>query len=655
MPLSNIRNLVLLAALTFLFSGCAGSHAITPPARNGVIDLSGVDILHSEPMRLDGEWAFYWKRLLTPDDFGGPHPPAVSAYLSLPGSWNGVRVDGEELGGKGYATFRLLILTGPVHGDLALRLRGVNSACRLWVDGKLLAEIGVVGKDRSGETPAQSVQIAGLPLDGRPVDLVLQVSNYHYREGGVVASIELGSAKQLESAQLMLWGLTLFCIGSLLVMGLYHVVLFCFRRKNTAPLYFGFYCLLWTGYLLTSTSNDWVVNLLFNRIPVPLLNRVDLLCFVISVPVAYAFFRTLYPEEFSMRLQQATWAMAAVFTCSGLALPTMTFTSIIPVYYLFSSMMIFYSLVRLFAAMRRKRQGALFILLGCVAIGSAGLNDMLYDMQLIRSVYLVPLGMFVFILFQALALSLRFSRAFTAVEWLSDALADKNLSLETEMAERTRLELEIVNVSEAERRSISHDLHDGLCQLLTGARLHFSALRRKVAGAEDQPVEWRQLSSLLEESVNLAYDLSRGLWPVDHDPHGITPSLEELTLRLSESSGIAIEFRQRSGCAVCSNAAMTQLFRIAQEAITNAVRHARPGRIVVGFECADRKTITLTVCDDGIGRNNGSVTKGGLGLRIMAHRARIIGGGLAVSDREGGGTVVTCIAPCEVYSTEDSN
>jgi signal transduction histidine kinase len=513
----------------------------------------------------------------------------------------------------------------------------------------------VVGNDLSGETPAQSVQIPGLPFDGRPVDLVLQVSNHHYREGGVVSSIELGSAKQLESAQVMQWGLTLFCIGSLLVMGLYHVVLYCFRRKNTAPLYFGFYCLLWTGYLLTSTSNDWVVNLLFDRIPIPLLNRVDLLCFVISVPVGYAFFRTLYPEEFSMRLQKATWAMAVVFTFAGLALPTMTFTSIIPAYYLFSIMMIFYCLVWLFAAMRRKRQGALFILLGCLALGSAGLNDMLYDMQLIRSVYLTHLGMFVFILFQAFALSLRFARAFTAVEWLSDELADKNLSLEKEMAERTRLEREIVNVSEEERRSISHDLHDGLCQLLTGARLHFSALRRKLAGAEDQPPEWRQLSSLLEESVNLAYDLSRGLWPVDHDPHGITPSLEELTHRLSESSGIAVEFRQRCGCPVCSNAGMTQLFRIAQEAITNAVRHARPGRIIVGFECADRKTITLTVRDDGIGRSNGSGTKGGLGLGIMAHRARIIGGGLTVSDREGGGTIVTCIAPCEVYSTEDSN
>ena len=273
-------------------------------------------------------------------------------------------------------------------------------------------------------------------------------------------------------------------------------------------------------------------------------------------------------------------------------------------------------------------------------------------MQLIRSVYLVHLGMFVFVLFQALALSLQFSRAFTSVERLSDALAGKNLSLEQEMAERTRLEREIINVIEEERRRISHDLHDGLCQLLTGARLQFSALRRKLAGTGEPPPEWRHFSSLLEEAVNIAYDLSRGLWPVEHDPRKITPALEDLVQRLSESSGIAIEFQQRRGCRTCTNSVVTQLFRIAQEAIANAVKHAGPDRITVGLECANQKTITLTIEDNGVGCSNDFKTQGGLGIRMMFHRARIIGGTLTVSDRENGGTMVVCIAPCEREAKE---
>ena len=647
------RDLLVLATLTVLLSGCAGGRATTPLARNGVIDLSRIDIIHSGPIRINGQWAFYWKRLVPPDDFAGPHPPVASAWLSLPGAWNGAMVAGKELGGKGYATFRLRVLTGPVHGDLAVRVRGFHSACGLWANGKLIAKNGVVGKSASEEIPAQSISIARLPVHGRSIDLVLQVSNFHYHEGGVVSSLELGSFEKLEAEQILTWGLALFCIGSILTIGLYHLLFFCLHRKMTAALYFASYCFLLTGFQLTDVSTDWVGKVLFKHIPDPIF--LNLICLVISVPTGYRFLRALYPADLSRRIQQASWTVAAVFAFSGIILSTMTFSSIIPVYYVFCSLLILYCMVGLLAATLKKRQGAMFSLLGFIAFGFAGLNDMLYDMQLIRSVYLLEWGMFVFILFQAFVLSLRFSRAFTAVEQLSGKLADNNLLLEKEMAERLRLEREIVNITEEERRRLGHDLHDGLCQLLTGTRLHFSALRYKLVG-EDQPPDWHEVSELLERSVILAYDLCRGLWPVDRDPRGVSPSLKELTRRISESSGIAIEFQRRRGCIECSNTGVTQIFRIAQEAITNAVKHAKPKKIVVGFDCAARNTITLTVRDDGIGRNNGSWTrtKGGLGIAIMSYRARTIGGTLTVSDGEGRGTVVTCTAPCEVYSKEDS-
>ncbi len=265
---------------------------------------------------------------------------------------------------------------------------------------------------------------------------------------------------------------------------------------------------------------------------------------------------------------------------------------------------------------------------------------------MIRSAYLMEAGMLGFILFQAIALSLRYSKAFSFVEQLSGQLADQNVALEREMAERTRLEREIVNTSEEERRLISRELHDGLCQKLTGARLRFSVLAKKLAGDGAKTEELAPVSSLLEDSVNQAYDLSRGLWPVEYDPRGISPSLEELTRRLAESSGIAVEFSQKRGCEKCANAAVIQLYRIAQEAITNAVKHARPGRIIVGLDCIERKQITLIVRDDGIGRSAAAATRGGLGIGIMSHRARIIGGRRSIADAEGGGTVVTCAAPC---------
>ncbi|GFE59943.1 sensor histidine kinase [Geobacter sp. AOG2] len=626
--------------------------AANPLARQGGLELGGHDLGRDGPLRLDGEWEFYWGRLLAPKDFHGPHAPEKNGYLSLPASWNDFKLNGKKIGETGYATFRLRVLPGPGRRELALRLFDIPSACRLWVNGALLAASGRVGTSTATEVPGPSVLLARFPSTGEPLELILQVSNYHSRVGGVTSPILLGDAGAIEAGQVRRWGMALFFIGSLLVMGVYHLVLFSFRRRDVSPLYFGCYCLLWMGSLLASNTGDWSIRLFFPAVPAPLLNMIDAICFFLSVPVGYSFFRSLYPQEFSVRVLRFSQVMAGLFLAVALFFPALTLSRLLPVYYAGAVLQIVYSLAMLLRARIKGREGATFILAGFVILGLVGINDMLYDLRLIPSLFLIPVGMFVFILFQAFALSLRFSRAFSAVERLSGELEQKNVSLETEMAERLGLERKIVMISEEERRSISHNLHDGLCQQLTGARLRCSVLERKLAGAGEDTAELRQLSSLLEESVDHAYNLSRGLWPVEHDPRGMSPSLEELTRRFAESTGIAIEFQQERACVSCANEQITHLYRIAQEALTNAVKHARPSRITVAFTClGGGGIVTLAVSDNGIGRDRAARSQGGLGLGIMAHRARMIGGSLRIGDAEGGGTVVTCTVPCEAGMT----
>jgi signal transduction histidine kinase len=132
----------------------------------------------------------------------------------------------------------------------------------------------------------------------------------------------------------------------------------------------------------------------------------------------------------------------------------------------------------------------------------------------------------------------------------------------------------------------------------------------------------------------------------------VSPSLEELASRFAESSGVTIEFRKEQACGNCANEHLTQLYRIAQEAISNAVKHARAERIVVALSCLPRGAITLSVRDDGIGRSSAKKTTGGLGLGIMAHRAQLIGGSLSIENATAGGTVVTCTVPCPTCQTK---
>lgn len=617
-----------------------------PQARQGIIDLAGWDITRNGPLELDGQWEFYWQQLLVPEDFHRPEPPHYSALLSLPGSWNHLKPEGASLSRKGYATFRLTIFTGSPKQELALRLGNIRSAYRLWVNHQLLLENGTVGRNEAEEVPGQPVRLVRLPATDRPLELILQVSNHTYRDGGVISAIRLGPAETMHTEQLRKWGITLFYTGSLLVMGLYHIALYLFRRKNIAPLYFGIYCLLWTAFFLVSQSGGLVITLFMGHLPVWLFNRLDLLIVVLSVPVGYSFFRALYPDELSPLLHKTVWIAAVVFTLPGITASSFIFSSVIPVYFLFSMLVILCSLFMLFKAVQRKREGATFILAGFLALGYAGINDMLFNLQIIESIHLIHIGMFIFILFQAFALSLRFSNAFAAVEQLSGELSVKNSALEAEIAERNRLEGEIVHVVEETRRRISHELHDGLCQQLTGARLRCQVLKRKLPESQATQADLAQLNTLLEESVNQAYDLSRGLWPLEPEAANVVSSLELLVRNLSRSSGIAIDFIRDNDCDQCLHHGMAKLCRIAQEAITNAVKHASASRITVTLRCRENRQVILTVQDNGVGITATAGSRGGLGMSIMAHRARVIGGTLTITDAEGGGTLVTCTAPC---------
>lgn len=230
-----------------------------------------------------------------------------------------------------------------------------------------------------------------------------------------------------------------------------------------------------------------------------------------------------------------------------------------------------------------------------------------------------------------------------------------NRALEAEMAERNRLEREIVKISDNERLLISHELHDGLCQQLIGLRIRWAALQRRLSVSREG-AEIGSLGQMLDEAVDQAYDISRGLWPLEYQASGLPPSLKELADRLSQQSGIAIEFHQKLGCNECSGEYFTQIGNIAREAVTNAVKHSRATLITVCLECRHDLGIVLEVRDNGTGRlAKPASTIGGMGVSIMKHRAALIGGSLTMHDAEGGGTVVACTAPCSGPPSAEGN
>jgi PAS domain S-box-containing protein len=217
-----------------------------------------------------------------------------------------------------------------------------------------------------------------------------------------------------------------------------------------------------------------------------------------------------------------------------------------------------------------------------------------------------------------------------------------------DISERRRLEKEILSVSEQERRRIGQDLHDGLGQMLTGIGLLSQDLARQLdEEGHERADDMAEITEHVKEADQYARDLSHGLIPVDVEG-GQPSALPEALRRLSDNAerlfGIECSFREVDATIVLENTVATHLYRIAQEAVNNAVRHGEADHLRIVL-AAGEEYLRLQVRDDGSGFEEETTNGAGMGVRIMNYRARIIGGGLDINSALGEGTVVTCTVP----------
>ncbi|MDX1530588.1 MAG: PAS domain S-box protein, partial [Rhodothermales bacterium] len=220
------------------------------------------------------------------------------------------------------------------------------------------------------------------------------------------------------------------------------------------------------------------------------------------------------------------------------------------------------------------------------------------------------------------------------------------LAIGHDVTDRKRLEREVIEATEIERRRIGQDLHDGLGQQLTGAAFLARGLQQRLerAGAAEA-ADAAYLADLLAETLGEARGLSRILSPVDIESDGLADALHGLAEQTSRTFDVPCQLTTVGDVRLDDNAAASHLFRIAQEAINNALKHAAPSTVSVVLE---RKpgALVLRVHDDGRGLPP-APTDGGIGLRTMRYRADLIGADLAIRPDRAGGTVVACRVPLD--------
>jgi signal transduction histidine kinase len=220
--------------------------------------------------------------------------------------------------------------------------------------------------------------------------------------------------------------------------------------------------------------------------------------------------------------------------------------------------------------------------------------------------------------------------------------AGRALALVRDVTDRQLLENEMIENSHRVQMRIGQDLHDSLGQHLTGISFLSRALEKKLAAQSmNEAHDAAEISRLVLAAISQTRHLARGLFPAELENRGLLPALQELAANVEELCRVSCRLECAGAVVVVSPETAMHLFRLAQEAVNNAVKHGKARRIVVRIENAGGRTV-LSVEDDGMGISSDRPLSPGLGLRIMNYRVQKIGGTLEIRPREAGGTVVRC-------------
>lgn len=647
---------------------------------------------------LKGPWAFYWNRLLEPGDFSG-RPPGDGLIVDVPAQWQEYAISGRALPNEGYATYRTTFRLSPgaVEQPLGFYVHNVASAYRLWINGEPLGGNGTVGADSAGMIPRSYPKtFLFVPKPGDN-ELVIQVSNFVQRTGGIWEAIELGDAGRIASMhrnQVIVWT---FVAGSLLLMAVFSSFLYLFRKKELGALWFGSICLaicirsslLGASYaysLFPWLSWEWGVKL-------------EYLSEIVTVLGIAAFVNNQYPKEAIRGIFPGFGAALAAFGAFVLVAPAKVYTQYMVPYVLLLLLPVFlYVLYVYVRAALRRRNGSRADMIGFSGFFATVISEVLYYTGYAPVEGLVSFGLLFFLLTQLLNLSRRFTLAVSRTETLSAELNQVIESQEETIRQRTHSLQELneqleqgnreLNRIEHVRSALLAEVYHDLTTPITSIKGFSKAMMTDVIPKEDAPLYAGRIyerSQLLEKLIDDVIELTRlktGELPFDFVDMPLLPFLRQLCQQYEvEAAAHRISLRWEEplvplapGKELCISVDPLQFERVFANLVSNAVKYT-PGegtiRIWSEFRLSDdldEWLATIHVSDSGIGipeselphifkrryRVPGiqqAVSGSGLGLAICAEIMERHGGNISAVSRKGAGSDFFLTLPARAKTT----
>ena len=416
------RILALLVLLTSFLTSILFSQEQVRGVK-GYLDLSDVAKKDQWEVTLDGEWEFYWKTLIMPEDFSRSSTKINPEYINIPGNWNSVN----SYPSHGYATIRLLVSGLRKGTTYTLYLPEMLTAYRFFLNGKEVYRNGITGIDRKGTTPQFRPGLISFTSRDGNADIVCQISNFDHRNSGIWRSVTLGSEQFVTEKHKKKQLLEMFISSVLLTISLFHLGVYIYRHKAKAELLFGLSCLIL--FFRTISTGEQLLTQFIPGFPWGLARKMEYSPFFVSAPLFMSFIFVLFPEDSSKKINRGFLVLYILMGSFFILFPVRISNYGIVFAEFILLVALIYTLTILLKALFRKRDHSIPIFTAFIILAITAINDILFSRQIINTGYLVPLGFILFIIIQSQMLTRRYANSFNEVISLTDQLKKLNESL----------------------------------------------------------------------------------------------------------------------------------------------------------------------------------------------------------------------------------
>ena len=417
--------------------------------QDGFLDISDLP-LENENIELRGEMCFYWEELLNDEEIKSGHRGCTT--INTENSWNNQTEGIQGHPSFGYVTyaFQLVIPERLVSKRLIIRPQHfISYASNITVDGVLCAQNGSVGKqiDDQNYIPSRATEASSFTPSTDTLSVVIQVANFHHFRGGVFKAINIGTEQNMLKARERAISLDLFIIISLMVMFLYHLILFAVNIKEITSLFFALVCLTFSWDL--SLQGPMIFFLFF---PEASFNFYSIMHLVVPyfIPVSFfLFIYYLFPNQVSKKITITTIVVALILFIYTLLVGVAARSYVIKPFYMYAGVLVSYLYYLCFKLLKKKAFGSQLFAFAYAIFSLCVVNDILNMFELIYTHNLMTYGIVVFVFLMSILYGRKNTALLLEASLLTQSLKNANKDLENKIKSRTKeLNSSLVDLNE---------------------------------------------------------------------------------------------------------------------------------------------------------------------------------------------------------------